>query len=352
MSSLSKEDKDVILDFYFHCGDKESIDRGRDLVAANPEAALLYAQLEDTLRQLDSIKYEPCPENLVELTVARLKLAASSGETELQRLLALEQQKDMTAAHAAALRQSREPVTTPWSFRGNLIKMGALAAGIFIVVSLAFPTLSAMRHRAWRIACNGRLGNVGAGFIRYAADNDDRIPYVATLAGQRWARGDEGSNTRHPFLLFKQGYVTAKDLVCPGNRNATAVNLSPEQLAACNDFPSTNNFPYSFRIMCEKSSRRLDGRRYILMSDLSPVFESLCTRDNNAPVLLVVDENLIRKLSSNHGGKGQNILRSDGSVEYVTVRFIQGDDIFTINGIRRYERREVPCDEKDTFLAP
>lgn len=70
MGSLSKEDKDIILDFYFRCGDEETINRGRDLVASNPEAAILYARLEETLTQLDSIKYEPCPDNLVELTVA------------------------------------------------------------------------------------------------------------------------------------------------------------------------------------------------------------------------------------------------------------------------------------------
>ncbi|RKY06649.1 MAG: hypothetical protein DRP66_08390 [Planctomycetota bacterium] len=348
MSSLSKEDKDIILDFYFRCGDEESIDRGRDLVAANPEAAVLYAQLEESLTQLDSIKYGPCPENLVELTVARLKLAASSGQTQLHKLLILEQQKDPTAQQ----RRAGEPVSVPWSFRENLIKTGALAAGILIVVGIAFPTLSGMRQRAWRTACENRLRNVGAGFIRYAGDNDGRIPYVATTAGTRWSRGDKGSNTRHPFLLGKLQYVKPQHFVCPGNRNAAAMDIPADQLAVHNDFPSINNFPYSFRIMCDKSSKRLNGQRYILMSDLSPVFESLYTGKNRPPASVVVDKKLIRRLSSNHRGRGQNILRSDGSVEYITVRFIQGDDIFTINGIRKYERREIPCDEKDTFLAP
>lgn len=347
MSSLSKDDKDLILDFYFRCADEESINRGRDLVAANPEAAVLYARLEETLTQLDSIKYGPCPENLVELTVARLKLAASSGQTQLHKLLKLEQQKDLTAQQ----RRGREPVSVPWSFRENLIKTGALAAGILIVVGIAFPTLSGMRQNARRITCNDRLRNVGAGFIRYAGDNDGRIPYVATTAGARWSRGDKGSNTRHTYLLGKQRYVKPQNFVCPGNRTAVAMDIPIDQLVLHNDFPLTNNFSFSSRIMCDKSSKRLNRPRYILMSDLNPVFEN-----SRPPASLVVDEELIRRLSnrlsSNHRGKGQNILRSDGSVEYITVRFIQGDDIFTIKGIRRYERREIPCDEKDTFLAP
>ncbi len=347
MSSLSKDDKDLILDFYFRCADEEDINRGRDLVAANPEAAVLYARLEETLTQLDSIKYGPCPENLVELTVARLKLAASSGQTQLHELLTLEQQKDLTAQQ----RRVRESASVPWSFRENLIKMGALAAGILIVVGIAFPTLSGMRRKAWRITCNDRLRNVGAGFIRYVSENDDRIPYVATMAGARWSRGDKGSNTRHPFLLLKQEHVKPQDFICPGNRNAIVMNIPVDQLALHNDFPLTNNFSFSSRIMCDKSSRRLNGQRYIFMSDLNPVFES-----SGPPALSVVDEELIKRLrnrlSSNHGGKGQNILRSDGSVEYIKVRVILGDDIYTIKGIRTYERREIPCDPKDTFLAP
>ncbi len=60
--TLGKEDKDG-----------ESKDRGRDLVLIQSEAAVLYVSLEETLAELDSIKYGPCPENLVELTMARAK---------------------------------------------------------------------------------------------------------------------------------------------------------------------------------------------------------------------------------------------------------------------------------------
>ena len=345
MSSLSKDDKDVILDFYFRCADEERINRGRDLVAGNPEAAVLYARLEETLTQLDSIKYGPCPENLVELTVARLKLAASSGETQLHKLLTLEQQKDLTTQQ----RRVGEPIPVPWSFRENLIKMVALAAGIMIVVGIVFPTLSGMRQNARRITCKNRQGIVGAAYIRYAGDNDGQIPYVATPAGARWSRGDKGSNTRHPFLLLKQEHVKPQNFVCPGNLIAIAMDIPIDQLNLHNDFPSTNNFSFSTRIMCDKSNKQLNGRRFILMSDRNPVFES-----SSSPASSVVDEELIKqlrnRLSSNHDGKGQNILRSNGSVEYIKVRFIQGDDIFTIKGINRYERREIPCDEEDTFL--
>jgi hypothetical protein len=75
---LNQQEQQIILDFYFRCGSEEDINRGRDLIASNPEAARLYDGLEETLTELDSIKYEPCPENLSYFNLARLKLTASA----------------------------------------------------------------------------------------------------------------------------------------------------------------------------------------------------------------------------------------------------------------------------------
>jgi len=144
MCSLSREDKDIVLDFYFRCGDEETISRGCDLVAGNPEAAALYSHLEETLTQLDSIKYEPCPENLAELTIARLKLAASSGQTQLARLLELEGLKgDVEGAiDITEQGEEEEPVLTSssWSLSDSFYKMSGLAAVVLIAAGIGrFP---------------------------------------------------------------------------------------------------------------------------------------------------------------------------------------------------------------------
>jgi hypothetical protein len=95
MSAVSQEQKDLILDFYFRCGDQDNTDRGRALVARSTEAAQLCAGLGETLSNLDRIKYEPCPKNLVELTIARLNAATCSGQTQLERLLKVEEHRSM-----------------------------------------------------------------------------------------------------------------------------------------------------------------------------------------------------------------------------------------------------------------
>ena len=42
MRSISKEEKDNILDFYFQCGSEEKIHEARDLLDTNSNAAVLY----------------------------------------------------------------------------------------------------------------------------------------------------------------------------------------------------------------------------------------------------------------------------------------------------------------------
>jgi prepilin-type processing-associated H-X9-DG protein len=67
---------------------------------------------------------------------------------------------------------------------------------------------------------------------------------------------------------------------------------------------------------------------------------------------LLLNEQLKQMMSQNHQGRGQNILYCDGSVKYIRERVLNGDDIFTVNGVDAYTGREVPADQNDTFLAP
>ncbi|MBE0536821.1 MAG: hypothetical protein IH624_14235 [Phycisphaerae bacterium] len=350
MCSLSKEDKDIILDFYFRCGDEETINRGRDLVAASSEAAILYAHLEETLTQLDSIKYEPCPDNLVELTIARLTLAASSGQTQLEKLLELEGQK------AGDNAPQQEPVgrvlTSPkWCFRESLLKMSSMAAVLLITAGIAWPTLQNMRQTARRITCTGHLGNLGSGLARYASESDDYIPYAAGMGASQWSRiGEAGSHTSNPFMLLKNQYAGAEDFICPGHANATPLKVRPEDLASLQDFACRNNLSYSFRVLGPMSDKRLSQLRGPILVDMSPVFKSFCTQSQSGPVEL--DDELLKSLSNNHGRRGQNILSTDGSVQFVRMRLVGNDDIFTIRGVTVYYGNELPVDPGDIFLAP
>ncbi len=366
MNHLSHQEQELILDFYFRCGQDEDIDSGRDLIALKPDAAKLYAKLEDTLTGLDSIKYEPCPDNLVDLTIARLKLAASvksrSQSPKLQELLEKEQE---TAAHI-----SSEPVTPPRkpqtssniSFHHRVGEMLATAAAIVVIFSILFPTAGAMRQHSRKVACADNFRQIGQGFSTFANDHKDKIAESRVQAGAPWWKigyqgSDSHSNTRGPWQLVKQGYVKGKVFVCRGNIGAVPIDYDPVKMGSLVDFPSRNNISYSFMLFCDKNTDATQGRRKVIASDLNPIFKDIPSRQNDYVQLnefekILLNEQLKQILSSSHCNKGQNVLHCDGSVDWIQVRFVNNDDIYTIDGVNTYIGKEMPKDTNDIFLVP
>jgi len=351
MSNLSKEEKEVILDFYFRCGEEERINQGRDLIAGNPEAAQLYASLEDSLRQLDSVKYEPCPENVAELTVSKLKLAASSEQARLESLLAAEQRKTVHMESPVA--------TTSRSFWRNVAEVAAIAAVVLVVVGVSMPSLSRMRAKS---VCQANMMRIGQAITRYANDNNGALPAVAMKAGTTWWKvGDQGaenqSNTRHVWLLVKKGYLEGKDCICPGMKDAARVTYTQAQLERYHDFPSRWHISYSFKFTSDKCGKNQKGRGNILLADLNPVFEKIFNRGKGACIpsertKVLLSKQLLNIMSANHAGRGQNILFGDGSSKFMKTRIVFGDDIYTVRDAESYSGCEVPCDEDDIFLTP
>lgn len=349
MSNLSPEEKELILDFYFRCGDEEDINRARDLVTDNPQAAKLYAGLQDTLAQLDSIKYEPCPDNLTELTVARLKLAASAGKTKLQNLLEKEQKKTFP-----------DKVTTRQRPFTNILEVAAVAAVLLIVTGLGFPLLSNIRQKSRQTACQAKMRNIGDGLAGYANDNKNLLPSVAMTAGAPWWKvGQQGtenhSNTSHLWLLVKENYVGTENFICPGHKEATPAIFNTELTTPNNDFPLRNNISYSSRINCRQARQNAHGA-IVIMADRNPIFANIPHDTENYKfdrfAEIFISEELKKISSPNHSPKGQNILHYDGSVIFISERIISNDDIYTIQGVDEYSGCEVPHDDNDIFLVP
>ena len=197
----------------------------------------------------------------------------------------------------------------------------------------------------------------------YGNDHAGALPAVAMRAGSPWWKvGSSGkenqSNTRHVWLLVKNDYVDAENFICPGNKNARVTELSSEAIQKLNDFPTRQNISYSYTFMCNKMAKRPRTAKTVLMADLNPVFEKVFDRDTGVQqkrdefTTLWISEQLRKVTSMNHKDRGQNVLLGDSSVKFTKSRMMSDDDIYTVRGINVYTGREVPCDEKDTFLAP
>lgn len=363
---LNKEEQQIILDFYFRCGSDEDIARGRDLIASNPEASRLYAGFETTLTELDSIKYEPCPDNLADLTVARLKLAASADRPDQAQIPPLNLQELLEAENRKTkvkISPERKVQPEPISLR-KFFDFAAIAAAIILVSGVVFPTFSYMRQQSRQTACLNNMRLAGQG-ISGLLNDKDALSEVKLAAGSPWWKiGDQSrqpqSNTRFAWQLVKGGYVKSDVFICPGHKNARP--LTPEQLTQhlqnLHDFPSRRNISYSFVIINDQTLQTQSRSRTVVMSDMNPVFRSIPTCDKdifakmNEFEKVLLTQNLKQMSSPNHNCKSQNVLYSDGSVEPVKNRMINGDDIFTIQGVDAYGGTEMPAQFTDIFLVP
>ncbi len=369
MDKLTQEQQQLILDFYFRCADSEDIEAGRDLIAATPQAAKLYAGLEDTLTDLDHIKYGSCPDNLVDLTIARLKLMAASSKASNSRLHQLLEQEQV-AFSLSASESAGEPSISPHSPKHNhflrpLFEVLAAAASIALVAGILFPSFGFARAKYRQVVCQDNMRVLGAGFASFINDNDrnnDGLSEVRVKAGSPWWKiGDQGrqarSNTRYPFMLIKGGYVDAGAFVCKGNREAEVFKHQTETITQLYDFNSHKNVSYSFSLFCDKNTDPLLCAQKIIASDLNPVFQKIrCEKTifqgMDEFVRFQLNEQLKQSMSPNHQGQGQNLLYGDGSVKYVRSRILNGDDIFTVSGVDVYTGRETPAGSNDIFLAP
>lgn len=342
MTSLNNQQKQLLFDYCVGITSETEKSQAQKLTANNEEAAILLAEIAKALSPLDSIESESCPDNLAEGTIWRLTNAARASELKLQQLLAVEQTRTVAKSF----------------FWRNFGQLASAAAMIIFVAGIIIAPLTHMRQDYWQKYCQTQLQRIGQGINAYSADNEDKLPAVATTLGSPWWKvgyqGEENhSNTRHMWLLAKNNYVNPTDFVCPGARQGKAIQLDPSQAKNYNDFPARRYVTYSFRIICKQPADKNMLGQKVLIADLNPLFERLPQNSANS-LDLQLSENQLNLNSSNHCRSGQNILFCNGSVEFVKTRQmgILQDDIFTLRDTNVYKGVEIPSCETDAFLAP
>lgn len=343
MKQLNRDELELIFDYCLGVADAEKVAQAKDLISSNPEASDFSSKVKIYIGPLDEWTVEPCPDVLVEKTMAYVNQAAQRSQAKLGHLLEVEE------ARTPRFR------STIWI---NLGRRLAMAAAFIIVGSIVLSTMRYMRYQAWKAQCQAQLAGIASGISNYSADHEGKLPAVAMSAGSPWWKvGDTGSenvsNTRHIWLLPKGGYVSPNEFLCPGASRGEIQPVTAGQTQSLPDFPNRKYISYSFRLICEQSPSVSSLGRKLIISDMNPLFESLPT-DFGQPLKLRMDDRLLKLNSRNHQRGGQNVLFSDSSVQFVKTRRvgINDDDIFTLRGTDLYEGCEMPTCEADDFMAP
>lgn len=242
--------------------------------------------------------------------------------------------------------------------RGRSLRLSdltAVAALLIVGVSVVWPMLTAVGAHNSRSACTSSMAVAGIGVSSYSDDNRGSWPIAsASQAGNPWwnVGSPEQSNSAHSYLLARTGYATLANLACPGNPDAVDGPVPDGRM----DWQSIREVSYSGQNMFALVRPALTSGDVVIMADRSPV------------IPLAVQGRAIFPFhnSPNHGGRGQNILRSGGQVEWVTSPVLEsGDNLWLPAPIERLISRlkmsescsplkgtETPQHEDDAFLVP
>lgn len=342
-----------ILDYHLHLDDPQSRNQTENLIEQDPQARQLHDSLTRTLAPLAACEDEPVPAGLAQRTINYIdqhKQAQAIARSSAQIAAATDEPKPLT-------RESR----SRWVL-SNIREWVAVAAGIMLMFWVTQPAMQHARNRSQQIACMAQMQRTGNALHAYAADNDGFLPYVNFQPGGPWWNvGESGeqnhSNTRNLFLLIRQEYVNSDNFLCPGveKKSPKKMPLDHESLQALKDFVCRMHVNYSSRLMPQaynQEARR--SRQIIILTDQNPLFMNIDCETQPENGVLRIAQPLEQSNSKNHGGKGQNVLRLDGSVRFHASRFVgtNQDDIFTIKAVDTYRGVEMPQSEDDDFIAP
>ena len=223
----------------------------------------------------------------------------------------------------------------------------SVAAIILIGISVVWPIMHQIRTQSVDLECRDRMRALGGAFTAYATDYAGELPMMtagADLSG--WSRTVRHVENLTP--LVEMGYCEHGHLNCPGN---CAEHGHGHEAAPANS-RIVSGFSYRLPATSNGRTPALGTERHsvALLGDRNPLVD----------VVRGVDAQNGRWIGSltisfNHGGRGQNILLSDGSVLWMTSPVLDQpgaiDNIWLPHGASDLRNGARPASFDDSVLV-
>jgi hypothetical protein len=219
--------------------------------------------------------------------------------------------------------EARSGRTRGRGIAGRVPDLVTVAAVLLIGVSVVWPLASMVRRHGIDTGCANNMRVLGNAFAAYAAEYDNAMPVVqAGLGAGGW---DDFRNILHLRPLIEYGYCDEGHFDCPGHRDHDRYSAS-----------------YSYRWQDPANLQTWGvGPRTVTLGDRNPVVDAALA-GRVVPAL---------SISINHGGRGQNVLQSDGSVDWLDEPRLGRDNIWLPDGHLKLEAGARPTSPNDTFLT-
>jgi hypothetical protein len=211
-------------------------------------------------------------------------------------------------------RMSISPASTRWSGMRKWDVLGA-AAAVAIGASLLWPMLGGMRDSMRQTACLGNFQAAGIGFTQYANDYRGSMPMAsASLPGGAWwmvGKDPSRSNSANLFTLARAHYSGLETLRCSDACDSPVGQPAPGQM----DWKNLDQVSLSGQnLFSSYRPSMLSGTRMVVLADRSPL---ILRAVRQGPGSRINAQDPLAN-SPNHKGRGQNVLWTDGSGEWLT----------------------------------
>ena len=307
-------------------------------VAVDPALAVQHEALGGVFRALRLNPVEPMPGDLAARTLARVRAAGPAPRV-------VRPSDSLTEA-------VEERGNRVIRLGGNLRDIVAIAALIVLAAGLGLPGMFHLRDRQQRLGCSWNLARLGSGLQQYASVFGGSLPFTGWERGSSWQPSNDPRvmtipNRRHVYPLLRMAFVTdPRVFICPSQH---CVPMPADEVRQHNDFLESRNLSYAYQNMAGVRPCAKDDPRLPILADENPLFA------DGVPLFDARRLGRMNPATANslaHGGAGQNILTLRGEVKWATTPLvgIDGDSIWTLDGVNEYSGQEGPMCATDSHL--
>lgn len=299
--------------------DENEAERVAEKIREQPELGLELERIQNSIQPLEVLREVPAaPAGLARRTIEHVAIHRNVADITTDSQPAVEQSK-ATNRSAVAVQFSEPNIIAgsgrSWS-RANVF---AIAASILILASVVIPAVNQSRFQSRIVSCQNNLREIGTALFSYADNHGGRYLEVPSNHNLAFAGSYAPTLLQHNLVSNENRFFCAGNQTSGNQANkvrfipsidelteATGVELVNLQRVAGGDY----GYPLGYSEDGNyKAPRRRGQASFAVLAD-SP------------------SSNRAGRISSNHGGIGQNCFFDDGHIEFISNSSIGSDAIY------------------------